>query len=663
MADRVWNRTGADAKASTGANWVGGVAPGAGDSARFNGTSVLDCDWDAPAGFVGAVVMEAGYTGIVTQSAALAGAAAITITGGQWVQGANTFTRSTMLVNGGQFLGGSSAMNLTGTLTASSGHLRMTSAICTISAGSFNQSGTLTFDHNNGTIDFTGGTAANITGPNCLFKLVTINKSGVNFTVPLGTTCPLGTDPIVDLNNDSTATLIVNGKLTWTNRLTMAQGLLSLSSTGEFEALGSKQLRVVATSSFAAGSVMNGGADDIDLFIEGTAFTMSLTAPGDRFGLCVIDRPNNHLTIPAGTTLDLGTDPTSSVGSNVRILTVNGTLNVSGDWTLEGILVVGATGSIVGTATVFLTEANFTAATGALCVGLTVSMNFGTATGRTFAGGDGTFVGLIRTGTSTGTLTITGTNTFEYIRDNNATAAHTIIFPNVTQPLTGPFPFTVKGTTSKLVTLSRTGAAGVFTLTATHPDAFIDCDFISVSNSTVDADPPTAWYAGANSTIGAACTNWLAGHAPRLGTLATTLGSASLAAEGSEIFTGALAATLEDAELEAEGETLLNVDGELAATLDGATLTGTGAEIFLGSLSATLEDATFEAVGVEEIVGSLVVALEDAALAGLGEVDETEDAPPPINRDGHASAATLAALWAAHRKQREDEEMALILLL
>jgi hypothetical protein len=69
----VWDGGGADALASTPANWnvMGGPAdtvPAAGDNIIFNVTSVKSCTWDLATDSFGVFSINAGYTGTITQS-------------------------------------------------------------------------------------------------------------------------------------------------------------------------------------------------------------------------------------------------------------------------------------------------------------------------------------------------------------------------------------------------------------------------------------------------------------------------------------------------------------------------------------------------------------------------------------------------------------------
>ena len=67
MATIYWTATtGSPALASTPGNWLGGVAPTAGDVARFNSTrSNYDCTWDIGPNYNGTIYVEGTYTGTI----------------------------------------------------------------------------------------------------------------------------------------------------------------------------------------------------------------------------------------------------------------------------------------------------------------------------------------------------------------------------------------------------------------------------------------------------------------------------------------------------------------------------------------------------------------------------------------------------------------------
>jgi len=197
-------------------------------------------------------------------------------------------------------------------------------------------------------------------------------------------------------------------------------------------------------------------------------------------------------------------DDLSLAGASARAITVtNGTLNASdsganhnvtcgsissSNSNTRSIIMGNGTWELQGTSTVWTTATatNLTLTPGSSTIKITDSSN----TGNTFAGGS-TFANIWwARGASTATNTITGTNTFTEFKDTG-TAAHSIVFPNVTTTVTS---FVVSGSVGNLITLARTGAAGTFTLSKSS--GTVSSDYLSISNSA--AAGGASWYAGAN---------------------------------------------------------------------------------------------------------------------------------------------------------------------
>lgn len=391
-------------------------------------------------------------------------------------------------------------LTLTGSLTTAS------TAVITIS-GTKNLSitGSLTFDASASVttacpVTFTGnyGTGAIVTATAYAFGACSISKDS-SFTIAAGTTIPLGANPTSKAQGAGfTADLTVTGTVTLSGHWTMTEGSLIVSSTGVVDNALTildlpGNLNINASASFPNGVVVN--------FTDNGANTTTVTATATTFGSpCTIPLKTNF-TVAAGTTIPLGASPTTG---QTGLLTISGTITLSGSWTSDGAVTIGAGGVISGTCTLLI-AANFTMNATGTPGTLTVSMDFPSSTARTFAGGGKTYVSLTRTGSGSGALTITGTNTFTNgIFDSAGSVAHTITFPNAT---TTVGQFVVRGSAGKLVTLQRTGGAGTFTLAKSTAGSVVACDYLSISNSTVDVSP--VWYAGANSTNGGGNTNWV----------------------------------------------------------------------------------------------------------------------------------------------------------
>lgn len=167
--------------------------------------------------------------------------------------------------------------------------------------------------------------------------------------------------------------------------------------------------------------------------------------------------------------------------------------------TARGIVMGNGTWELQGTGTVWTTSTPtlLTLTPGSSTIKITDTSN----TGITFAGGGKTFANIWWSrGASTATNTLTGANTFADFKDDGS-AAHTIVFPNSTTTVSS---FTVSGSAGNLITLSRTGASGTFTLSKASGQ--VVRDYLSISNSA--ATGGASWFAGANSTNGGSNTGW-----------------------------------------------------------------------------------------------------------------------------------------------------------
>lgn len=180
-------------------------------------------------------------------------------------------------------------------------------------------------------------------------------------------------------------------------------------------------------------------------------------------------------------TLTLLDDLTSSGVLNID----NGTFDANDkNLTLLGVSITNSTVKIInmGSGTWTLTGAT----DGWSITGTNVTINASTSTIKytstsnsavSFAGDGKTYYNLwFAKGTSTATLTITGANTFNDLRDTG-TGNHTIVFPNSTTTVT---TFTFLGTVGKTITFTRTGGSGNWTLSAST--GIITINHISISN-------------------------------------------------------------------------------------------------------------------------------------------------------------------------------------
>lgn len=167
------------------------------------------------------------------------------------------------------------------------------------------------------------------------------------------------------------------------------------------------------------------------------------------------------------------------------------TLNISGQWTIT--TNTPSSGWNVANAGTTFNGANSV-----------IIFNTGTSS-RTFAGGGFTYGILTYTvAGSTGSLTITGANTFSTINFSDTSNARTLILPaSVTTTVMNAF--NVQGTAGKLITINSSSAGTAATLS--KQSGTVSCDYLSIQDSA--AAGGASWYAGGNSTNVSGNSGWI----------------------------------------------------------------------------------------------------------------------------------------------------------
>lgn len=154
----IWTGTNGDGLWTTAGNWSGGVVPGAGNSALFDG-SCTNCNVTIPSSVsVAGIRMSSDYTGTITQAA-----------GASFTVGSSGMTQ----VNG-TFTGGDSTITCTGRIALIGGNFTSTSGSFKVKPSvNLRMGNAISFNHNNGLFEFEPGSALNGTA--------TINFYNINF--------------------------------------------------------------------------------------------------------------------------------------------------------------------------------------------------------------------------------------------------------------------------------------------------------------------------------------------------------------------------------------------------------------------------------------------------------------------------------------------------
>ncbi len=363
----TWDGGGATTNWSDCTNWSSNTCPGSADIAVFDSTSTKNSTINSSfGGTVGQINIDAGYTGTITMARSLSTTQNIVQASGSFTAGSQSLT-----------IGGD--LNQTGgTFTASSGTMTVTRSF-TIPATGFN--------HNNGTINFTGNVGGTLTCNGTALNTVTFTNTN---NKAIGATCS------INLGNNPTVTNIsISGTVSGSGTLT-ATGSISFGSTwvlSGFTGLSVAQLSVGpgVTADFSSYSLTISG-----LFIQsGGTFTapanmsiggfsksggtfnanggtITVSNNSDNFFSCtssvsfnviVFSHTSGTKTINSTCTVPLGSSPTitgplavSGTISGSGTLTANSTLTLNSTAHVSGFSGITALGSITGSGTLTLSN-------------------------------------------------------------------------------------------------------------------------------------------------------------------------------------------------------------------------------------------------------------------------------------------------------------------
>ena len=314
--------------------------------------------------------------------------------------------------------------------------------------------------------------------------------------VPAANNFPLPQDTIV-IDNSSAGTALSFSSLFFVGSIT------TVSRTTAFTLTLNNNLEILGNLTLSSGVTFSPGTN---IYFSG-ASDQTLISAGKQFQNLLVWKFSTSKLILGDALVATGALENVSGSAGFFDTTSYNVTASTFSWFSGGRVDMGsALWTITGTGTVwsFASAATLNAQTA------NVLLSDTSTSARTFAGGGKTYNRLTIGGsTGTSTLTITGTNTFSEIASTK-TVAHTIVFPNVTTTVGN---FTVLGSAGNVVTLSRTGGSGTFTLTKTG-GGVISSDYLSISNSA--ATPASTWYAGTNSTNGGGNTGWIFSNPPSL---------------------------------------------------------------------------------------------------------------------------------------------------
>ncbi|MDQ3075968.1 MAG: hypothetical protein M3Q34_02475 [bacterium] len=415
------------------------------------------------------------------------------LAGAQTVSGTPGYGNLTISGSGTKTLGGTTTV--AGNLTVSAGTFQLADQSITVT-GTSSITGTIDDNNTTGTNIFignltvnNGGTWTSTGNESYEFRGGLDANSTSTFTSGSGTYTFSTNAQTVDGTQSITITNISN-TITSGNGLTFSDagitvGTLTQGTNAVLTFSGTVPTITTLTATASPNTVQYTGATQT---IKGTTYH-HLTINGSGTATLGGDTiANGTVTVTAGT---LDTD-----NSNNRALTAN---DISIANSASAILTARAsTITLTGTGTVFSVGASGVINAGTSTIKL--SETTGSATAKTFAGGGKTYNNIwfaaATSGTSTGSVTITGSNTFADFKDDNngAGAAHSILFTNGTT--TTVTTFTVSGTSGNLITINSSDNSNTHTLSDSSGTNSLDYLNIQHSVATGGAE----WYAGANST-------------------------------------------------------------------------------------------------------------------------------------------------------------------
>jgi len=485
----------------TQAMFISGSTTGTSTGISLRLSSGMTITYNGAINFTGA---SGGY--VYSNGKSLLSALTFNNAAGVWSNQDALTTSTTIILTTGSLITGA-PITAGGLFTFTAGTLNLGSF--THSLFSFNSS-----NINNRTLNF-GTSTVNLTGNNA--TLFTTSTS-TNLTV-------LGTDPTINLTYsgsvgtrvivfgttlseaNSISTNITSGSdsIIFSNGFFKSINFTGFSGTGSVLGTIYKDLTLSPTQTFTAAG---------NLFFTGTSTTQSLISNG-------VNASITALSINSSTTTVQNIGPLTITGQLILTtgsFTTNGNLNIGTQITLTaGSFSVNNNANVttglfissnsnvrtlnMGSGTWTLTS---TGTIWSLNTSTNMTLNAGTSrilitdTGSalvTFNGGSLTYYTLeVARGSSTGSVSFNGNNTFINFIDITSAASHSLTFALSTT--TTFHRFNVKGTPGNLITLTTTTGVNPYSF-AKSGSGVVNCDYLNIAHSI--ASPANTWYAGVNS--------------------------------------------------------------------------------------------------------------------------------------------------------------------
>lgn len=563
---RTWDGGGADALATTCANWSSNTCPVAGDSVTFDGTSTKSATWDLAASVtIVTFAINSGYTGTVTLSTNLTVTGTMTVGAGTLSAGSTTLT----------FTGSGTVFSVSGTFTyATSTVVYACTAACAIAPSAFynltiNSPGfTVTLNYTStvyGDFYVQAGTfSRNYTSSPCSIFGCTITIKG-NLTGASGAVISGGdlagfnltgtTQAVSTSSNQDIGQLYIASAVTLNSNITTNWGT-SIASTGTLDLNGYTLSNCCNTFTIASGGTLiaNGGGISKDAGFGAHSITDNNATSQD---LGALSLTNSTYAISLGSNLKASSVSMSNSGGTLALGTYNLTVGSTGS---------SGTGSITGSHIITSSASSTTTVYGTGSVGSTsgtwtfynLTLGDGSSTRTTTLAGDLTVSNLFTTSAShtldgsSKTITLSGAGSLWAMSGNYTASTSTIKLTDSTAStktfagasktygnfynattgsgtvtITGSNTFadikmdpatvtaftsgttqtisslTASGTSGNLVTIQSSSAGSAATLSKSSGTVL--CSYCSIKDSTVTGG--ATWYAE-NSTNVSGNTGW-----------------------------------------------------------------------------------------------------------------------------------------------------------
>lgn len=274
--------------------------------------------------------------------------------------------------------------------------------------------------------------------------------------------------------SSSTGTLTINGSYLTTNFFGNFVGRSGVTISGNvyFNSRTSSTAFTRNSTSFTAGVQFSSSNGGNITFLDNATFAN-------------VQHRSGTLTIPSGITVSMNSYVSNATSSSApSSVVVNGTLNLT------------STGTIFS-----LTNAsNLTSVTGTGSIGITNT----SASSKTFAGGGNSYPRLTISGTGSGAVIISGSNTFAELPQITGGTKTITLTAGTTQTFTGS-TYKDFGNSTNVITFNSSSGGSAATLS--KASGFVRGDYLSLQD--IAATGGATWYAGSNSTNVSGNSGWI----------------------------------------------------------------------------------------------------------------------------------------------------------